>query len=583
MGSIAEGDRKAKGGGDYRPLGDGASWTTVHTNTLGLEGLTADAKGNLYSPARAGGADCPIVRVPASGGAAVTVGHDPGAVQPGGAGVRQARRPVRRRRARHPPPAAERLEPAGRDRVRHRRARRQRRRLRRARRALGVRRRSRVKAASGGSGQRRRARGDVPRAADGQRRSRRRRRVGRDPRSAPPATVTITPTGRQAANTLGSQHIVANGLAFDRDGSLFIADTARGAIWRAEIGRHGQVRSEVGCDTTFTSNTLCLSNVFVQHPALEGADGIALDREGNVVTAVNERNAVVVATQRSGVVELFRNPVSSARPAQRGPARVPDEPGDRGQDAVPRALGRVAARQLPRTPAARSGRAGRTRRSSPASTTGCPSRGCRCRCASRSPWAGRAAPRARARARPAPRAVRPVDSGGRSSSPNQPTASTSWSGSPCGSPVSSQRKNSLKMWCACGGKLWRVAVVDGDQLDRAHGDAGLLAELALDRALGGSPMSAQPPGSVQPPSATSRTSRTLPSRTSAPRTSTFGVGWPAPWRVEPRALPGHLGGQPRDLLVALRRRGGPWRTRGPSPRPPAAAEPSRSRAPFPLP
>ena len=69
-------------------------------------------------------------------------------------------------------------------------------------------------------------------------------------------------------------------------------------------------------------------------------------------------------------------------------------------------------------------------------------------------------------------------------------------------------------------------------------------------ALGGSPMSAQPPGSVQPPSTTSRTSRTFPSRTSAPRTSTFGVGMAGAVRVESRALAGDLGGQPRDLLVA---------------------------------
>ena len=86
------------------------------------------------------------------------------------------------------------------------------------------------------------------------------------------------------------------------------------------------MRSEVGCDSTFTSNTLCLSNVFVQHPALEGADGIALDQRGNIVTAANERNAVVVATQRSGVVELFRNPVSSAGLRNEGPLEFPTSP-----------------------------------------------------------------------------------------------------------------------------------------------------------------------------------------------------------------------------------------------------------------
>ena len=92
VGSIAEGDRKGKGGGDYRPLGDDTAWTTVHKNALGLEGLTADRRGNLYSPTRnSAGGDCPVVRVPASGGAAADGRHDPCAVQPGGPGPRPAR------------------------------------------------------------------------------------------------------------------------------------------------------------------------------------------------------------------------------------------------------------------------------------------------------------------------------------------------------------------------------------------------------------------------------------------------------------------------------------------------------------
>ncbi len=134
--------------------------------------------------------------------------------------------------------------------------------------------------------------------------------VGRDARSVPPGA---------------SQAIVANGLAFDRDGSLFVGDTARGAIWRVDLGRGGAVRSKVGCDSTFTANTLCLSNVFVQHPTLEGVDGIALDRAGNVIAAVNERNAVVAATQRNGVVELFRNPVKAGL-RNEGPLEFPTSP-----------------------------------------------------------------------------------------------------------------------------------------------------------------------------------------------------------------------------------------------------------------
>lgn len=106
------------------------------------------------------------------------------------------------------------------------------------------------------------------------------------------------------------QNLVANGIAFDREGDMFVADTARGAIWKVEL-RNDRVRSATGCDTTFTANTLCLDSVAVAHPFLEGVDGIALDRDGNIWASVNERNAIVVVT-RQRVVELFRNPVNAA-------------------------------------------------------------------------------------------------------------------------------------------------------------------------------------------------------------------------------------------------------------------------------
>jgi len=93
---------------------------------------------------------------------------------------------------------------------------------------------------------------------------------------------------------------------------MYIADTARGAIWRVELDRHGNLKSATGCDTTFTANTLCLGNVFVAHPLLEGADGIALDRAGNIWVAANERNAIVVVSRQGRVVEIFRNPVNAS-------------------------------------------------------------------------------------------------------------------------------------------------------------------------------------------------------------------------------------------------------------------------------
>jgi sugar lactone lactonase YvrE len=142
--------------------------------------------------------------------------------------------------------------------------------------------------------------------------------VGRDIRDLPPGTITVLPTSRNAANTLGSQPLVANGLAFNRKGDLFIIDTARGALWKVEFRRNGTLKSLTGCDTTFTENTLCLSNIFVAHPILEGGDGIALDRDENIWVDANERNAVAVVTKKGEVLEIFRNPVNLPKPVPFG-------------------------------------------------------------------------------------------------------------------------------------------------------------------------------------------------------------------------------------------------------------------------
>jgi sugar lactone lactonase YvrE len=108
-----------------------------------------------------------------------------------------------------------------------------------------------------------------------------------------------------------AQNLVANGLAFTPEGDLYVADTARGAIWKAEFNRRGELKNAVDCDTTFHENTLCLDSVLVAHPYLEGTDGIALDRAGNIWNSANERNAIVVVT-RQGVSEVFRNPANAA-------------------------------------------------------------------------------------------------------------------------------------------------------------------------------------------------------------------------------------------------------------------------------
>jgi sugar lactone lactonase YvrE len=125
--------------------------------------------------------------------------------------------------------------------------------------------------------------------------------VGRQAGTLQPGVVAPNP-----------QPLVANGVAFDREGDLYVADTARGALWKVELDRHGNVKSPMGCDKAFTDNTLCLDNVFVAHPYLEGTDGIALDRAGNIWNSANERNAIVVVMRHRQVVEVFRNPVNAA-------------------------------------------------------------------------------------------------------------------------------------------------------------------------------------------------------------------------------------------------------------------------------
>lgn len=151
--------------------------------------------------------------------------------------------------------------------------------------------------------------------------------VGRDARTLPAGTITVTPTTRNAANMLGSQPFVANGVAFDNKGDMYVADTARGAIWRVEFNRQGNLRSATGCDTTFTANTLCLDNILVAHPFLEGADGIALDRDGNIWVDAGERNAVVFVTRKGRVVEVFRNsPDAATKLRNGGPLEFPSSP-----------------------------------------------------------------------------------------------------------------------------------------------------------------------------------------------------------------------------------------------------------------
>jgi sugar lactone lactonase YvrE len=300
-----------------------AVFETVFASPLGLEGLTTDGRGNLYSPAR--GADpCPVYRVAATGSPAAVVGTIPAPCNPAGLAFdRRGRLYVANGEtvvsfvpnAANPPAATVFTSgvPGANGLAFDR---------------LGV-----LWISDGGTGQ-----GRVWRAgADGVALEQFRVQpmvsdviaggVGRDVRGLPPGTVTITPAGRTAADTAGSQHIVANGLAFTADGTLLVADTARGALWRVPMDRGGRPRASTGCDVAFPANTLCLDDLEVQHPYLEGADGIVLDRAGNVWTAANERNAIVLARRDGRVTEYFRDPADAeSKLRNAGPLEFPTSP-----------------------------------------------------------------------------------------------------------------------------------------------------------------------------------------------------------------------------------------------------------------
>ena len=134
--------------------------------------------------------------------------------------------------------------------------------------------------------------------------------VGRSAVTLPPGTA---------------QPLVANGLQFTSSGDLLIADTARGAIWQVAMNRDGSIAAPMGCDTTFPANTLCLDNILVAHPLLEGADGFVLDVAGNMWVSANERNAMIYVSAQGDVQEVFRNPVVGGL-RNAGPLESPTSP-----------------------------------------------------------------------------------------------------------------------------------------------------------------------------------------------------------------------------------------------------------------
>lgn len=299
--------------------GAAAKWTTVYKSPLGIEGLTGDHQGNLYIAQRGGAIGCPILRIRPPAGVALLVGTVPAPCSPSGltfdasgklyvTGVGSASDAIDvLTPSLVSPPTATGY-------------------------ATGV---------PGANGIAFDKQGDLW-ATDG---TTGLGRVWKVPAAGGagvemfrvPPTAAANGIGRQDQTVQGTQTppvnpntqaTVANGIEFSQDGSTaFLADTARGAVWKVALDAKGNVTSKLGCDPAYTSNTLCMDSLLVQNPQLEGADGLVLDKSGNIWVAANERNAIVVVEAAGPVVEFFRNPPDPTTALRNaGPLETPTSP-----------------------------------------------------------------------------------------------------------------------------------------------------------------------------------------------------------------------------------------------------------------
>ena len=309
----------AKEGDPIVAAGATAKWTTVYKSPLAIEGLTGDHQGNLYIAQRGGSIGCPILRIRPPAGVAVLVGTVPAPCSPSGltfdaggklyvtgVGSAQDAIAVLTPSSASPPTATQFATGVP------------------GANGIAFDKQGALWATDGGT-----SLGRVWKIPAGGGAGVEMFRI--------PTVAAANGVGRQVQTLQGTQTpavnpnpqtIVANGIEFSKDGSaVFVADTARGAVWRVLLDPKGNLAVKLGCDTAYPANTLCADTLLVQNPQLEGADGLVLDSSGNVWVAANERNAISVVEQSGQVVEFFRSPPDATTGLRNaGPLETPTSP-----------------------------------------------------------------------------------------------------------------------------------------------------------------------------------------------------------------------------------------------------------------
>ncbi|MBI2127410.1 MAG: SMP-30/gluconolactonase/LRE family protein [Thaumarchaeota archaeon] len=105
-------------------------------------------------------------------------------------------------------------------------------------------------------------------------------------------TIYMVPSTGGEGKVIAEKLVSPNGLAFDRNGILYAANTRNGSIWRIELNPDGSVKT---------------TSEYVKDPKLIGCDGLQIDSAGNIWVVANARNALVAVTPDKNVIDVAKN------------------------------------------------------------------------------------------------------------------------------------------------------------------------------------------------------------------------------------------------------------------------------------